>query len=186
MTIERQYLAIHQVITEACRQPTSGRFYSVEQKRMKEAVTRLGYRKIRSGATGLRTCYPQAPSERSRITACGQLAEAHFASILFRSTAGPRGGSHCHQTLPVASWQLTGSLDAWSRNFWPKVPRDRMDGKPLRYRVNPQAGLCSTRRRMESTMAGMERRPMAVADHAATELAVWKGLGLAQRPVVKK
>lgn len=136
---ERRYLVLHQVILEASRQPTSGRFYASEQKRLNDALAGLNHR--------------QAQYEVEVSFLSGGFVPYHLPSILTESSLKLNSKAFAAETqrdlavvaIAIKRYQLRHgklppSLEVLAPEFLGVVPLDRMDGKPLRYRVNGQAG----------------------------------------------
>ena len=136
---ERRYLAVEQVLIEASRRPSTQRFYTSEQKTIKEALAHLHYEEWRiDGDSAL------LPRQFTHYNVASVLAQS---SLSFHSRAF---SAETQRDLAVAAiaikryqlryGKLPADLGALVPEFLAEAPRDRMDGKPLRYRVNAQAG----------------------------------------------
>jgi hypothetical protein len=134
---ERRYLAIQQVIIEASREPASRRFYVPEEKRAKELLAQLGYREEQSDSE---ESHGLAPPPDIVLLLTPVLMKFHskgFAAETQRELAVV--------AIAIKRYQLRhgsppSALEVLAPEFLAEVPLDRMDGKPLRYRMEPTGG----------------------------------------------
>jgi len=135
---ERRYLAIQQVIIEASRQPASRRFDVAEAKQAKESLARLGYREEQS--FGTEQSHGLAPAPDIVPLLAASLMKFHSKSFAAETQRELAVVAIAIKRYQLRHGSAPSALGLLAPDFLAEVPLDRMDGKPLRYRLEPTGG----------------------------------------------
>jgi hypothetical protein len=135
---ERRYLGLMQVGLEASRQTNVGRAYWTEQRAMRAAMARFGL------PNELPDPEDWGNSNSSGFSVHRLFMEAATRELSFglRAFTGETQRELVLAAIGLKRYQLrygksAPALTALVPEFLPQIPRDYMDGSPLKFRLNP-------------------------------------------------